>query len=53
MKEKKSFHCPKEYKLWKQEEIEELKSIGYLLQHKKSGARVLLLQMMIIIKYFL
>lgn len=44
MKEKKPFHCPKEYKLWKQEEIEELKSIGYLLQHKKSGARVLLLQ---------
>ena len=29
MKEKKPFHCPKEYKLWKQEEIEELKSIGY------------------------
>lgn len=31
------------YQLVKKEDIEELSTTGYLLKHKKSGARVLLL----------
>ncbi len=38
------FSCPSAYEFEKREEIEELKSVGYLLRHKKSGARVLLMQ---------
>lgn len=44
MKKKKQFCCPSEYELKKQETVPELKSTGYILRHKKSGARILLLQ---------
>lgn len=41
---KKQIQCPLEYEMLKQESVAELKSNGYILRHKKSGARVLLLQ---------
>ncbi|MCR5486720.1 MAG: insulinase family protein [Lachnospiraceae bacterium] len=34
----------KEYKLLQKKEVKDLSSMGYLLQHKKSGARVLILE---------
>lgn len=44
MKKKKQFCCPCGYELKKQETVPELKSMGYILRHKKSGARILFLQ---------
>lgn len=44
MKKKKSFCCPCEYELKKQETIPEVDSMGYVLRHKKSGAKILVLE---------
>ena len=38
------------YELIQQKELKDLKSEGYLLRHKKSGARVLLMEMMMKIR---
>ncbi|MCR5625408.1 MAG: insulinase family protein [Lachnospiraceae bacterium] len=37
------FNCPETYELVKSEYINEVKSLGIILKHKKSGARIMLL----------